>query len=180
MSKKSLRTNIAEDKLENTMSTKEIAKAEQLDKQESSESKKENESFRDQFLRISADFANYKRRIEKERASWIVTAQGTILKEFLPIIDDLDRALIAGEQTKEVKDEWLKGLKMIQKNLHKILENLGVELIDCTKDFDPDYHEALMQVDSKKHKKGQIVEVLKPGYVFKGIVLQHAQVSVAK
>ena len=76
--------------------------------------------------------------------------------------------------------DWLKGLKIIQKKISKSLKVLGIEEIDCSAEFNPRFHEALMQVDSSEHKSGQIVSVLNKGYLFKGEVLRHAKVSVAK
>ena len=83
----------------------------------------------------------------------------------------------------ELSDEmksWLDGFKMIRKNLDKKLTDLGVEEVDCSGKFDPNLHEALMQVESEDHKHGEIVQVVSPGYLFGGVVIRHAKVSVAK
>lgn len=139
------------------------------------------EDFKNQLLRVNADFQNFKKRIEKEKAEWIEFSQATVIKAFLPFLDDLERAIETSK--KEAKKEdfaWLHGFEIIKKKLKKVFEDLGVKEIDCTKNFDPNYHEALMQVDSKDYKSGQIVQVLNKGYTFKGKVLRHAKVSVAK
>ena len=141
-----------------------------------------NIDFKEKFMRTNADFQNYKRRIEKERLIWMETAQGSVMNALLPIIDDLDRAINTGEE--KVKDEteqvWLDGFKIIQKNAQKILKELGVEEIDCSGMFDPELHEALVQVESKDHKEGVVVQILNKGYKFKENILRHAKVSVAK
>ncbi len=129
--------------------------------------------YKDLYQRVFADFQNYKRRIEKERLRWILQGQIEVLKRFLLVIDDLDRAI----QSLESSDA---GLEIIKKNTDKILSDLGVEEIDCSGMFDPDLHEALLQVESKNHKSGEIVEVFNKGYTINTNVIRHAKVSVAK
>ena len=134
---------------------------------------------------IEADFANYKRRVEKERLEWAVSAQSSVISSILPFIDDFDRALQSTESTATLFENqefnsWIAGFNLIAKNLHKSLETLGVKEIDGTGDFNPELHEALVQVDSDKHSSGQIVQVLSRGYSFKGQIIRHARVSVAK
>jgi len=132
-------------------------------------------SCQQRLMRVSADFSNFKRRVEKERSGWIMSGQAMIIKSFLPCIDDIDRACASGTPS-----ENLEGLLIIQKNAHKTLTDIGVTPIDCSGDFDPSRHEALVHVDSPDHKTGEIIEVLTPGYLFKDTVLRFAQVSVAK
>jgi len=145
----------------------------------------QEEAFKTQFMRVSADFANYKRRVEKERTQWIRTGQSAIIEAFLPVIDDVERALSA---TKAALDEHesdglaqaVEGFELVQKNILKVLEELGVQEITCDGAFDPHHHEALMQADSDQHETGQIVQVLSKGYTYKDAVIRHAKVSVAK
>ncbi len=140
------------------------------------------ESWKEQFLRVSADFQNLKRRVEKEKLEWIKIAQVDVIKSFLSLVDEFDRAIESSEKS-SLSDEvkaWLDGFKMIRKNLSKKLVDLGVSEIDCSKEFDPHFHEALMQVSSKDHKSGEIVQIISPGYLFKDEVIRHAKVSVAK
>ena len=144
----------------------------------------EHDSFKDQFLRVSADFANYKRRITVERAQWITTGQSAIINAFLPIIDDIERAREATQNAYNESDTQelshaVEGFSLIEKNLKKIIEELGVTEIDCSGAFDPHLHEALLQTESDAHETGQIVQVLARGYSYKETVLRHAKVSVA-
>lgn len=142
---------------------------------------KEVVELKEQLLRVNADFQNFKKRIEKEKTEWIAVGQATVIELFLPFIDDLDRAITScDEQELDKKDSWLEGFILIQKSLKKTFKDLGIQEIDCTNKFDPEYHEALMQVDSKDHKSGEIVQVFNKGYLFKDKVLRHAKVSVAK
>ncbi len=137
--------------------------------------------YRAQFLRVSADFANYKRRMEKERLEWMQTAQNSILQKVLPIVDDLERALAHTQANASPEQNSLvEGFTLIQKNAKKIFTDLGVEEIDASGTFDPELHEALVSVQAQDKQSDHIVEVLRKGYLFKGKVLRHAQVSVAK
>ncbi len=140
------------------------------------------DTLKEQLLRVNADFQNFKNRVEKEKSEWITVAQATVIEKFLPIMDDLDRALQACKKEEMDKKQlaWLQGFEIIQKNLKKTFSELEVKQIDCSGDFNPDFHEALIQVDSPDHESGQIVQVLNKGYLFKGKVLRHAKVSVAK
>ncbi len=150
--------------------------------QEKTKLSKEEESFKEQFLRLSADLQNYKRRVEKERLDWMHMAQSNILQDILPIFDELNRALELSEQeaTDEKTKKWLEGFKLIQKNWTKKISDLGVKEIDASGEFNPELHEALMQADSKDVESNHIVQCFEKGYTFKDKVIRHAKVSVAK
>ena len=149
---------------------------------ESQGKKKSDIDLKEQLLRVNADFQNFKRRVEKEKTEWFELAQAGVLKSFLPVLDDFDRAMQSFEKIEDSKEKkaWMKGFDLLCKNFKKVFHDLGVEKIACDADFNPDYHEALMQVESKEHTSGHIVEVLNKGYTFKGKVLRPAKVSVAK
>lgn len=137
--------------------------------------------YKEQYIRANADFQNYKRRIEKERIEWTQVMQGDVLEKMLPFVDDLERAIQASENSApEGSTAWIEGFKLILKNLKKKLSELGIEEISTKELFNPEFHEALMQVESAEHSTGQIVQELSKGYTFKGKVLKHARVSVAK
>ena len=141
----------------------------------------EPNTYKERYMRMSADFTNYKRRMEKDRLRWASMAQATILKALLPIVDDLDRAVhSAGTQSDGDEKSEKAGVQLITKNIHKLMDQLGIKSIDCTKEFNPEYHEALMYVESPDHKHDQIVTVIRPGYLFKDEVFRPAQVGVAK
>ncbi|MCL4361206.1 nucleotide exchange factor GrpE [Candidatus Dependentiae bacterium] len=133
---------------------------------------------KNRYIYLNAEFDNYKRRIEKDRASWISNAQAQVILDFLTIIDDFDRAL----QTKleQTSPENLSGLEMIRKSANQILKKYNVEEITDISHFDPVKHEAIMQVQSADHKPGDIVAVLQKGYTFKNQVLRPAKVSIAQ
>lgn len=144
--------------------------------------KNDKENYEELYKRAMADFQNYKRRVEQERASWMFDAQIEVLVPILSVADDIDRAVEACEKQKdsEEKKAILDGLKIVQKNIEKTFKDLGVETIDCSGKFDPEFHEALLQVDSKEHESGDIVDVMNKGYKLNSKVLRHAKVSVAK
>lgn len=135
----------------------------------------QKDEWKDRCLRTAADFENYKKRAEKERSAWITSAQTSILSDLLNIVDDFDRAFA---QAKE--DQSIAGFALIHKEFHKFLDKHGISEIKETKQFDPNLHEAIMNVESADHESGSIVQVLQKGYMYKGQVLRPAKVSVAK
>lgn len=139
---------------------------------------KQKEDYKDLYLRTAADFQNFKRRVEQDKAVWMSAAQGETVKRMLPIVDDLQRAISFCDPKKDKK--VLEGLELMQKNIDKIFSDLGIVEIDCSGEFNPDFHEALVQVDSKGHESGEIVEVISKGYLLNDQVVRHAKVSVAK
>lgn len=142
----------------------------------------ENENWKEQFLRVSADLQNLTRRADKERAQWIKTAQVSVIRPFLEFLDELELALKTSEKFDFLGEEknWLNGLSLMQKNILKKLESLDIKQIDCSGSFDPNVHEALMNVDSKDHKTDHIVSILRQGYLYKNEVIRPAQVTVAR
>ena len=132
-------------------------------------------------LYLQAEFDNYKRRLEKERGSWIEAAQDTVLVDILPILDDMERALVE-LRTKEVSPEAAThafGFELIAKGIMKVLKKYDIEEIPLSTTFDPQLYEAVMQVPSPAHASGEVVAILQKGYTRQGRVLRPAQVSVA-
>jgi molecular chaperone GrpE len=132
------------------------------------------------FLRATADLQNFKRRTERERSEWATLIQIDVIEKMIPILDDVERALAHTEQqTTPETIARLEGFQLIAKNFKKALAGLGVEEISTAGLFNPELHEALMQVASPEHRSGEIVQEFRKGYTLKGKVLRHAQVSVA-
>jgi molecular chaperone GrpE len=135
---------------------------------------------KERILYITAELDNYRKRVEKERAAWIETAQNTVLLDFLTIVDDIERAFTqVSPQVEQSAGQWLQGFELIRKACYKLLQKYGIEEIPATKTFNPEQHEAIMQVSSPDHASGEIVAVLQKGYMRKGVILRPAQVSVA-
>lgn len=129
--------------------------------------------------RAMADLQNLKRRHEEERSQIIIMANGRLLSEILPILDNLDRAKqhIPKElEALEVAKEWLKGLDIAINQLHQVLNAAGIKQIDCIdQNFNPDLHEAVAQAPGEKDK---IIEEFEKGYTLNGRVIRHAKVKV--
>lgn len=137
---------------------------------------------KDKFVRLGADFQNYKVRIEKDRVLWMDKARSEVLYQLLKIVDDFDRAL-AEAQKKEISPElqqWLVGFELIHKALYQFLKSFGVEQMEEAKMFDATLHEAVTQIPSPHHKKGEIVDVMERGFMHKGNVFRIAKVIVAQ
>ena len=136
----------------------------------------------EKYIRLNADFQNYKKRTEQESILWIRRSKEDVLQNVLNIVDDFDRAFSECEKH-GVSDEdqiWLDGFKMTSKSLYKLLKKYDVRAIETDKGFDPEYHEAVAHIDSKDHKTGHIVHVMQKGFMIGKKVLRPAKVGVAK
>lgn len=136
----------------------------------------------EKLFRVSADFENFKKRTEREKANWIKMTQANVLHDLLGIVDDFDRALQEAHKNPASEDFsiWLKGFDLTAKTLTKLLNKYDVQEIKDNEIFNPQYHEAVMHVDSSEHISGAIVAVLQKGYTYRGEVLRPAKVSVAQ
>jgi molecular chaperone GrpE len=144
-------------------------------------SKQEAADNYDKFLRASAELENYKKRAVKELADAINYGNEKIIKDILPIMDSLERALDHAAANSEDFDTYLEGLKLIYEKLLKTLEKHGVEKIDAVgMDFDPNFHEAMLQVESEDYEDNKIVEEFEGGYLLNGRLLRPAKAAVSK
>lgn len=144
---------------------------------------KETAEWKDKSMRIQADFENYKRRAEKERAQLFYSVKAEIVLPLLAIVDDVERALADAHSKERTHDmqAWLDGFILIGKSLTKMLDSFGVTPIADTAEFDPTKHEAIMSAPAtEQHPAGSIVAVLQKGYMLNGNVLRPAKVSVAQ
>ena len=120
---------------------------------------------KDKYVRLYAEFENYRKRTAKEKLALFDTAAENIIKNLLPVLDDFERAI--NEMKKNQDDEWGKGVELIYEKFYKTLEKEGLKLVDVKKtdDFDPEIHEAIAQVPVDDEKmKGKIVDVVEKGY----------------
>jgi molecular chaperone GrpE len=142
--------------------------------------KEEKEHLQDQLLRKIAEFDNYKKRTEREFVERVQNANEKLISELLPVLDDMERALDHAEQSKEV-NSLLEGTELVQKKMLGILEKQGLEPLPAEgEDFDPDQHDALMQIEKENVESGKIIEEHLRGYILNGKVIRHSQVIVAK
>lgn len=130
--------------------------------------------------RAQADFENYKKRVEKEREQASQREIEKLVSEILPVLDNLGRALDASKKNHDI-ESLICGVEMTQKSLFGILEKEGLKEIECLgKEFDPNFHEAIMTVESREHKDNTVCEELEKGYTFKDKLIRPAKVKVTK
>jgi molecular chaperone GrpE len=132
----------------------------------------------DRLLRLAADFENYKKRAARERQEYVVFANERLLKELLPILDDLERALDAAEQHEEAQLE--DGVRLVHRSLASLLERQGVQQIPTDGKFDPHVHEALLAQPSEDAESGAVIDVVQKGYKIGDRVVRPARVIVAE
>jgi molecular chaperone GrpE len=130
----------------------------------------------DRLLRLAADFDNYKKRAARERQEYVQLANERLIAELIPILDDLERALIAGEQHEEAQLE--EGVRLVHRSLASLLERHGVTAIDTDGTFDPHVHEALLSQPSEA-QEGSVIDVVQKGYKLGERVVRPARVVVA-
>ncbi len=135
----------------------------------------------DKMLRLQADFENTRKRLEKERQEFVKFANGGIILELLNVLDDLERTVELAQSQHQDLSAFLKGVEMILVHLYEMLKEHGVKPIEAQgKLFDPNYHEALMQVENKDLPEHTIVEELQKGYLLNERVIRTAKVKVSK
>jgi molecular chaperone GrpE len=133
----------------------------------------------DGWQRAQAEFTNFRKRQERERELMHFEAVGRVVKRYLPIVDDLQRAL-KDRPTDNNGASWAEGIELIYRKLISILEAEGVTPIEAEGEmFDPNQHEAVVQSESDEHESGQVIEVLQTGYKMGDRVLRPAMVRVA-
>lgn len=130
----------------------------------------------DQLMRTAAEFDNFKKRTEREKASIAEFAKAGLIKQLLPILDNIDRASAADHDSAE----YIKGIEMIVKQFQSISTNLGIEEIAKAGDqFDPNFHEAVMHIEDETLGENIIADVLQKGYKIGDTVIRAAMVKVA-
>ena len=136
---------------------------------------------KDKFLRLFAEFENYKRRTSKERLELFKTANQEVMTAMLPVMDDFDRAM--NELKKSGDENLLKGIELIHNKLKETLKAKGLErmVIEPGDDFDSEVHEAITQVPAPSDKlKGKIVDVVEPGYKLGERIIRYPKVVTGK
>src|SRR6056297_165946 len=136
----------------------------------------EKDQYLNQMKRFKADFVNYRNRVKKDKNKIEIRTKIDIISSLIPVIDNFERAL----KTVDQETEFLSGVKMIKKQLINVLKKEGLEIIKTDgQEFDPTYHEAVMQVESDEHESGYIVEEIQKGYLVDEEVVRPAMVKVA-
>jgi molecular chaperone GrpE len=140
----------------------------------------ERDNFESKWLKVHAEYENTRKRLEKEKTDHVKFANEGIVSQLFPIVDNFDMAFEAMEKAKD-KAAVMDGIRLVQKEFHRILEDNGVERIETEgKQFDPNVHEAVAAVETDEYPDGVILEEVRPGYLLNGRLLRPAQVRVAK
>ncbi len=135
----------------------------------------------DRMLRLQADFDNTRKRLEKEKQDFIKFANEGMIVELLNVLDDLERAVDLTESKHQDLPAFLKGIEMILAHLYDMLKEYGVKPIEAQdKVFDPNFHEALMQMENNDVPEHTIVEELQKGYLLNDRVIRTSKVKVSK
>ncbi|MGB1268449.1 MAG: nucleotide exchange factor GrpE [Flavobacteriaceae bacterium] len=136
---------------------------------------------KDKFLRLFAEFENYKRRTSKERIELFKTASSSVMQAMLPVLDDLDRAWVEIEKSQD--DNLIKGIELISTKFKATLKEKGLELLDVRQgdDFNADFHEAITQIPAPSKKlKGKIIDVIEKGYKLGDKIIRFPKVVIGQ
>lgn len=164
--------------IDEQVTEEEIENAEEL-RNEVAQLKEENEQLIDRMKRLQAEYENYKRRTQKERAAERKYESESLALEILPVLDNFERALKT--EVSEENKGFFDGMKMIYQQLNDALKSQGIEPIESKdKEFDPNYHHAVMQTEEEGIASNIIVEELQKGYMLKDKVIRAAMVKVNK
>ena len=169
-----------------TAEPEEIVEIEDSRDSEIEELKLQIASWEDKFLRTHANFENSKRLLTKDKVTAVTYANESFAKDILSVVDSFDSALAMIEaidnkdSDSHVLDKIKEGLDLTYGQLTKVLEKNSIKAVETEGDFNPEVHQAIMQVDSDNHESGEIVQVLQKGYTIKERILRPAMVSTAK
>jgi molecular chaperone GrpE len=139
--------------------------------------------YKNEYLRVHADFDNSKKRLEKEKATAVAYSNESFAKDMLGVLDSFDNALHSISQIEEGEDameKFREGLELTYDQMIKALKRNGVEEILTEGEFDPNLHQAIMQVESEEHESGYIVQTMQKGYTMKDRVIRPSMVSTCK
>ena len=136
------------------------------------------EELTDRVKRQMAEFDNFRKRTEKEKAAMFEVGARSVLEKILPVVDNFERGLAAADENPD--DPYVEGMQKIYKQLMGVLEGLDVRPIDAKgKEFDPNLHNAVMHVDDESFGENIVADELQKGYTYRGTVLRHSMVKVA-
>ena len=136
----------------------------------------QKEELTDRLKRTMAEFDNFRKRTEKEKSSMYIIGAKEIVEKILPVVDNFERGLAQAQEG----DAFADGMKMIYKQLTTTLDELGVKPIEAVgKEFNPDFHNAVMHVEDEEVGENIVVEEFQKGYTYKDFVVRHSMVKVA-
>jgi len=150
------------------------------EKKQQEQEKPQEEDFREKFLRMAAEFDNYKKRTRSDVDNAKRVGKAEMLRSLLLVLDEFELALINAEANENNDKSFMKGIEMVYSNFLEALRKEGLDEMNATGMFDPYRHEIIMTREDSRRKPGTIIEVTKKGYLFGDTVLRPASVIVAK
>ncbi len=141
----------------------------------------QNAEAKDKYLRLYAEFENYKKRNIKERMELRKNAAEETLHAILPVLDDFDRAKKSADAA-DSEEQFSEGVKLVYDKLYRSLENIGLSpMISNQEDFDPELHEAITEIPSPSEElKGKVIDTIEKGYLLNDKIIRYAKVVVGK
>ncbi len=141
---------------------------------------REAEEWKDKYMRLQAEFDNYRKRTLREKIDLMAFGGEDVIKELLPVLDDTDRALDAMRKTEDIESVRT-GIELVSKKLRDILAAKGLNEIDAVgSDLDTDLHEAIAKFPGDKKQRGKVIDVVQKGYKLKDKVVRHAKCVVGE
>ena len=157
----------------------EVVEIDEAPRDEVGEARAQAAQHLDDLLRLKAEFENYRKRVLKEQTALIERASAAVIERVLPVLDDFELALIAADRTKDFA-AMVRGVEIVYSELLDVLRKEGLERIEALgKPFDPERHEAVMQVDGEG-EHAVVVDEMRPGYTLGGRVLRPTMVKVGR
>lgn len=163
---------------EDSKEDKKVFKKKKEKKDKKDKKDEQIEELTDRVKRQMAEFENFRRRSEKEKSQMFDMGAKTIIERILPVIDNFERGFTTVEES-DKDDAFVTGMDMVYKQLMTELEAVGVTPIEAVgKEFDPEFHNAVMQVESEEYESGIVAAEFQKGYMYKDTVVRHSMVSV--
>lgn len=176
--KNQVEAEASEEVLETEIPEEEMPKEEEQVQEEAVDNKVAE--LEDRVMRQMAEFENFRRRTEKEKQAMFETGARSVIEKVLPVIDNFERGLSTISE-EEASTGFASGMNMIYKQLLTEMENIGVKAIEAVgREFDPNLHNAVMQVASEEYESGIVAQELLKGYTYRDSVVRHSMVAVAE
>lgn len=161
--------------------TEKMAEKKQAKQDKKTDAMKEQiEQLEDKLKRQLAEFENFRNRSEREKQAMFETGAKSVIEKILPVVDNFERGF-ASVDPEDADDAFVEGMNMVYRQLMTELENIGVKPIEAVgKEFDPNLHNAVMQVESEEYESGIVAQELQKGYTYRDSVVRHSMVSVVQ
>lgn len=154
-------------------------KAAKQDKKEDAY-KEKIEQLEDRVMRQMAEFENFRKRTDREKQAMFETGAKSVIEKILPVVDNFERGF-ASVEAEDENDAFVGGMRMVYKQLMNELDNIGVKPIEAVGcEFDPNFHNAVMQVASEEYESGIVAQELLKGYTYRDTVVRHTMVAVVE